>query len=186
MHAAQGDQPGATIDVSMQEALATLAITELARAGVSGKNWSRRRLTDGNGATVTILPARDGYVAISPREDKQWASWLTAMGSPAWGADPRFITKADRVANWDALHALMSEWSAARQAVIADAAQMRMCRASHCARWRNTWIRHNCGIAAFTGDSNWREKRSERPVHRSGSASRKRAARVERRTDRCL
>src|SRR4029077_16851672 len=28
-----------------------------------------------------------------------------------WGNDPRFATKADRVANWDALHALMSAWS---------------------------------------------------------------------------
>ena len=33
------------------------------------------------------------------------------MGSPEWGSDPRFATKPDRVANWDALHALMSEWS---------------------------------------------------------------------------
>ena len=32
-------------------------------------------------------------------------------GSPAWGDDPRFATKPDRVQNWDALHALMSEWS---------------------------------------------------------------------------
>ena len=46
------------------------------------------------------------------------------MGSPAWGDDPRFVRKADRVANWDALHALMSAWS--RQydkQTIADLAQ---------------------------------------------------------------
>jgi len=49
---------------SIQEALATLAMTELARAGLTGKSWSRKRLADGNGATVCILPARDGYVAI--------------------------------------------------------------------------------------------------------------------------
>ena len=124
MHAAHGNHPGASIDVSIQEALATLAITELTRAGLSGKSWGRKRLTDGNGATVTILPARDGYAAISPREEKQWASWLIAMGSPAWGTDPRFVTKADRVANWDALHALMSEWSRQHNKQwIADAAQ---------------------------------------------------------------
>ena len=102
---------GAVVDVSIQEALATLAITELARAGLHGQSWSRQRLADGNGATVCILPARDGYAAISPREDRQWASWLRAMGSPAWGTDPRFATKPDRIANWDALHALMSDWS---------------------------------------------------------------------------
>jgi crotonobetainyl-CoA:carnitine CoA-transferase CaiB-like acyl-CoA transferase len=102
---------GAVVDVSIHEALATLAMTELARAGQTGKSWSRKRMGDGNGATVCILPASDGYAAISPREDRQWASWLKAMGSPAWGEDLRFATKKDRVANWDELHALMADWS---------------------------------------------------------------------------
>jgi len=124
MHAALLPAGGAVVDVSIQEALATLAMTELTRAGLHGRSWSRKRLADGNGATVCILPARDGYVAISPREEHQWRSWLDVMGAPGWGADPRFARKADRVANWDALHALMSQWSAqhAKQ-WIADAAQ---------------------------------------------------------------
>jgi crotonobetainyl-CoA:carnitine CoA-transferase CaiB-like acyl-CoA transferase len=115
---------GATIDVSMQEALATMAISELAAAGLTGKYRSRKRVADGNGATVCILPARDGYVAISPREERQWASWLTVMGSLPWSDEPRFATKPDRVANWDALHALMSAWSCQHDKQwIADAAQ---------------------------------------------------------------
>src|ERR1700730_13035788 len=124
MHAALGDQSGASIDVSIHEALATIAVTELARAGSGHKSWERKRLSDGNGATVTILPASDGYAAISPREEKQWTSWLKAMGSPTWGADPRFVSKANRVKNWDALHALMSQWSRQRdKQSIADTAQ---------------------------------------------------------------
>jgi len=124
MHAVLGNQRGATIDVSIQEALATLAMTELARAGLGRKSFERKRTSDGNGATVTILPARDGYVAISPREEKQWAAWLKAMGSPQWGADPRFARKPDRVKNWDALHALMSQWSRQHDKQwIADTAQ---------------------------------------------------------------
>jgi crotonobetainyl-CoA:carnitine CoA-transferase CaiB-like acyl-CoA transferase len=116
--------PGAEIDVSIEEALATLAMTELANAGLGGKARSRKRVSDGNGATVCILPASDGYAAISPREDRQWAAWLKVMGSPDWGDDPRFKTKPDRVANWDALHALMSEWSRHHpKRWIADAAQ---------------------------------------------------------------
>ncbi len=126
MHASLGHQPGACIDVSMHEALATLAMTELTRAGLSGKSWGRKRPSDGdgNGATVTILPANDGYAAISPREEKQWASWLKAMDAPAWGDDPRFVPKASRVKNWDALHALMSQWSRQHDKQwIADTAQ---------------------------------------------------------------
>jgi crotonobetainyl-CoA:carnitine CoA-transferase CaiB-like acyl-CoA transferase len=121
--------PGSVVDVSIEEALATLAMTELANAGLAkgpngGKARSRKRISDGNGATVCILPASDGYAAISPREDRQWAAWLKVMGSPAWGDEPRFKTKPDRVANWDALHALMSEWSRGHtKQWIADAAQ---------------------------------------------------------------
>src|SRR6266853_2550890 len=110
MHAAMA-APGAVVDVAIVEALAIVAVTELARAGLTGKTRPRKREADGNGATVTILPARDGYVAISPREERQWTAWLSVMGSPDWGQDPRFATKSDRVANWDALHSLMSAWS---------------------------------------------------------------------------
>ena len=124
MHAAQPHMTGAVIDVSIEEALATMAMAELTPAGMHGRSRSRKRLTDGNGATVCILPARDGYMAISPREDRQWAAWLEAMGSPSWGSEQRFATKADRVANWDALHALMSDWSRQHDKQwIADTAQ---------------------------------------------------------------
>jgi crotonobetainyl-CoA:carnitine CoA-transferase CaiB-like acyl-CoA transferase len=123
MHALHARDP-AVVDVSIQDALSTIAVTELTRAGVSRKKWPRKRVADGNGATVCILPASDGFTAISPREDKQWAAWLKAMGSPAWGAEPRFRTKPDRVANWDALHELMSEWSRQHpKQWIADTAQ---------------------------------------------------------------
>ena len=111
MHATLAAGAGAIVDVSIEEALATMAMGELANAGLTGNSRARRRLTDGNGATVCILPASDGFAAISPREDRQWAAWLSVMGSPDWSRDPRFRTKPDRVANWDALHALMSEWS---------------------------------------------------------------------------
>jgi crotonobetainyl-CoA:carnitine CoA-transferase CaiB-like acyl-CoA transferase len=124
MHAALAAEPGAVIDIAIHEALATMAVGELARAGLGGKIWSRQRLADGNGATVTILPARDGYAAISPREERQWRAWLAVMDAPDWGGDQRFATKPERVANWDALHRLMSGWSRryGKQA-IADKAQ---------------------------------------------------------------
>jgi len=124
MHAAQTHMRDAIIDVSIEEALATMAMTELASATLHGRARPRKRISDGNGATVCILPARDGFTAISPRENRQWAAWLEAMGSPTWGGDPRFVTKADRIANWDALHALMSEWSRQHSKQwIADTAQ---------------------------------------------------------------
>src|SRR5215467_15328918 len=44
--------PGAVVDVSIEEALATVAITELARAALTGRIRPRKRDADGNGATV--------------------------------------------------------------------------------------------------------------------------------------
>jgi crotonobetainyl-CoA:carnitine CoA-transferase CaiB-like acyl-CoA transferase len=124
MHAVQPHMTGAVIDVSIEEALATMAIGELTSAGLHGRSRSRKRVSDGNGATVCILPASDGYTAISPREDRQWEAWLRVMGSPEWGHDPRFVTKPDRVANWDELYTLMSAWSRQHNKQwIADAAQ---------------------------------------------------------------
>lgn len=124
MHGVLSGVKGALVDVSIQEALATLAITEMTRASLTGRVWSRKKVADGNGATVCILPAQDGYAAISPRENHQWASWLEVMGMPNWSEDARFETKADRVANWDALHALMSDWSRVQtKQNIADGAQ---------------------------------------------------------------
>ncbi|MBU2531647.1 MAG: CoA transferase [Alphaproteobacteria bacterium] len=124
MHAVLAGTTGALIDVSIQEALATLSISELARCGLTGESWSRRRLRDGNGATVTVLPAKDGFVAISPREERQWAAWLEAMGSPGWGREARFATQPDRIKNWDALFARLCEWSCQYDKQwIADTAQ---------------------------------------------------------------
>lgn len=124
LHAVLAGEKVSFVDLSIQEALATLAITEMTRAARTGRAWSRKRVADGNGATVCILPASDGYAAISPREDHQWVSWLEVMGSPDWGTEDRFARKPDRVENWDALHALMSAWSRSHdKQSIADAAQ---------------------------------------------------------------
>ncbi len=80
--------PGSVIDVSIEEALATLAMTELAKAGLGGKARSRKRVGDGNGATVCILPASDGYAAISPREDRLRAAWAQGDGPARLGPRP--------------------------------------------------------------------------------------------------
>ena len=124
MHAVLAPEPGATIDVSMQEALATLAMTELTRAGLTGRRGSRKRLTDGNGATVCIL-RRPTVMSRSRRARKSngrhgWRRWARRPGPR------RLVSSPNRIAwrNWDALHALMSEWSRGHpKQWIADTAQ---------------------------------------------------------------
>jgi crotonobetainyl-CoA:carnitine CoA-transferase CaiB-like acyl-CoA transferase len=58
-----------------------------------------------------VLPCCDGYVAISPREDAQWARWLEVMGQPAWASDARYATREARQQHQPELWALLSAWS---------------------------------------------------------------------------
>ena len=93
MHAVLGNQQGATTTCrSGRRWRPGDDRADACRAGA--QELGAQRTGDGNGATVTILPARDGHVAISPREEKQWAAWLEAMGRRP-GADPRFARKPD-------------------------------------------------------------------------------------------
>ena len=114
MLALAGERPdgGELIDVSTQEAVACMAVRELSAPAYGEPSQSRHHDRAGNGSTVSIIPASDGFVAISPREERQWRAWLGVMGDPDWGRELRFATKADRARNWGDLHPLISEWSA--------------------------------------------------------------------------
>jgi crotonobetainyl-CoA:carnitine CoA-transferase CaiB-like acyl-CoA transferase len=115
---------GRIIDVSAQEAMALMAARELAMPGFGGQPAPRGGRQRGGNAVIAVLPALDGYVAISPREAHQWRRWLDVLGSPAWGAEPRFATRAQRTANFDALYERMAAWSRGRRcAEIFDACQ---------------------------------------------------------------
>jgi crotonobetainyl-CoA:carnitine CoA-transferase CaiB-like acyl-CoA transferase len=118
MHALYQQQrtgAGQIIDVSAQEAMALMAARELAMPGFGGQPAPRGGRQRGGNAVIAVLPARDGYVAISPREAHQWQRWIEVIGSPAWSAEPRFATRAERTANFGELYALMAAWSRERQ-----------------------------------------------------------------------
>ena len=103
----------ATLDISMHEALATMAARELASPTLGIVPSSRVRRGDVLGASV-VLPASDGAISVSPREVHQWSAWVEVMGSPEWTREPRFATNADRLDNAGELIRLMSEWTSAR------------------------------------------------------------------------
>lgn len=115
---------GRVVDVSMQQAMLSLIPAQLAQHAFGEGVATRARILDGGGSTVCVLPVHDGYIAISPREEHQWASWLNVMGNPDWGTDSRFTDRAGRAANWDALFELMRGWSVGlRKDEIVAAAQ---------------------------------------------------------------
>jgi crotonobetainyl-CoA:carnitine CoA-transferase CaiB-like acyl-CoA transferase len=118
---AQRTGHGGHLDVSHQEAVSAenqaqhnAAEREAAeRGGYDGSGGGiRRQVTaSSSNATVALLPCRDGWIVISPREEHQWARWLDVMGEPAWAGDPRFTDRKARQQNWSALYPLLAAWS---------------------------------------------------------------------------
>ena len=112
---------GCHITLSAFEAAATQAIAGLANIAFGGDPPTRQAADikeasiGGQVAAIGgVLPCADGHVAISPREDAQWARWLEMMGSPEWASDPKYDTRAARQRNADSLWALLADWTRPR------------------------------------------------------------------------
>ena len=112
---------GRHIVVSAFEAMATQAIAGLSNIAFGGDSPTRdlaevREASIGGQVSAIggVLPCNDGYVAISPREDAQWARWLELMGNPDWSDDPKFNTRDARQQNSGELWDLLSEWTSQR------------------------------------------------------------------------
>ena len=101
---------GARVDVSGFEAMATQLISALANCAFDQPPPARVAAP----AVVSVggvLPCRDGYVAVSPREDAQWAHWVDLMGNPAWADEERFRTREGRERHFAELWELAGRWT---------------------------------------------------------------------------
>lgn len=112
---------GCHIMVSAFEAMATQAIAGLSNIAFGGESPTRnlaevREASIGGQVSAIggVLPCNDGFVAISPREDAQWARWLELMGNPDWSEDPKFNTRDARQKNSGELWLMLSEWTSQR------------------------------------------------------------------------
>lgn len=104
---------GQLVDVSEQEAIAASQFEKNHRYN-TGRPFSRAAAENPPGPLVGVLPCKDGYCSISPRENHQWAYWVEAMGNPAWTKDPRFASRELREENWSLIEPLIAEWSKER------------------------------------------------------------------------
>ena len=109
---------GARVDVSGFEAMATQLISSLANCAFDQPPPARVAAPGAASGVARpvvsvggILPCRDGYVAISPREDAQWAHWVDLMGNPAWADEERFRTREGRERHFAELWELVGQWT---------------------------------------------------------------------------
>lgn len=99
------------VDVSQQEALASIMRREYAVSVMEGINWIRPR--DGRtGMTVSdIYQCIDGCVYLICFQDRMWEGWLDAMGYPEWALSDLFADRITRRENWDAAKVMIEEWT---------------------------------------------------------------------------
>ena len=111
---------GCRVEISAFEAMVTQLISALANCAFDTPPPPRVVPDDTSSETATpvasvggVLPCRDGYVAISPREDAQWARWVELMGHPVWTEEPRFQTREGRERHFPELWKLVAQWTRA-------------------------------------------------------------------------
>ena len=116
---------GQHIDLSMLEAMVGMLVFETQEAQFPGD--ARRPL-------YTPLKTNDGFIMVAPTSPRNFEQLSDAVGHPEWRDDPRFLTNADRNANWATLLALTEEWTLERSAADAEAILSR--HGVPCARYR--------------------------------------------------
>ena len=105
---------GQFVEVSMTEALTGMipeAVMEYSLAGVEPPRTGNHNGRNAPHNVFRCLGA-EKWVAISVDTDEQFRSLAEASGNPGWASDSRFATSAARLANQDALEALIQQWTA--------------------------------------------------------------------------
>jgi len=117
---------GQHVDVSEQEALASIMRREFAVNTMEGIEWKRPKGSMPGLTTSDIYRCSDGLVYIACGQDRMWDGWIDAMGNPEWAYTELFQDRASRRENWDAVKALIEEWTMERtRTEVADAADAR-------------------------------------------------------------
>lgn len=100
-----------TVDVSIQEALASLLVWDSAIYNYGGAVIGRRESRAGLSPN-SYQPCRDGWVVLVAFMDHQWRELVDMMGNPDWANLPMFNTMTERGENWDSLEPLIHLWLA--------------------------------------------------------------------------
>lgn len=99
---------GQQVEVSLFDTglflLANVASNHLA----SGREARRYGNGHPNIVPYTAYPAADGMIAVAVGNDAQFRKFAEVLGHPEWGADERYARNQDRVANRQALDAMVA------------------------------------------------------------------------------
>lgn len=107
---------GAHASVAQAEAVANMLGDLLLKEGVAPGSVKPLGNRSERGAPWGCYPCtgHDQWVAITVRDDADWAKLKVALGDPEWAKDPRYATAAGRAADHDAIDAKLAEWTRTR------------------------------------------------------------------------
>jgi crotonobetainyl-CoA:carnitine CoA-transferase CaiB-like acyl-CoA transferase len=111
---------GQLVDLAQLEAVASMLGPVLLARGMDGGtstpagNASQEEPAAPHG--VYPCAGDDRWLAITVFGDDEWARFADAIGRPAWTREPRFATRAGRLAHADELDASVAAWTRAQQA----------------------------------------------------------------------
>ena len=106
-----GLEQGCHVDISEIESLALLPQTPLVLSTLGLPTKSRSKADGGKTSLLAVLPCKDGYVGISPRQQDQWERMVEIMDAPAWAQDEKFVTEQSRLDHWGELEQLLAAWT---------------------------------------------------------------------------
>lgn len=125
---------GQYIDLSMLEAMGTMAAEGLLEVAMNGREPRRRGNHDPCMSPHNCYKARgdaEMWVSIVAGTQEQWRALCAAIGQPALADDPRFAKAALRKRNEDELDRIITRWTQERD------------------RWEITETLQRAGVAAF-------------------------------------
>jgi formyl-CoA transferase len=116
LYAREKSGEGAHIDMALFDTQLAMLANQASNALVSGKDPPRQGNTHPNIVPYQPFDAADQPIIIAIGNDRQFARLAAICGHGEWADDPRFTDNAARVANREAMIALISESIRARPA----------------------------------------------------------------------
>ena len=105
----KGPAPGlARVDVSLLESTLALLINQAQNAFVTGQSPGRRGNAHPNIVPYEAFDTSDRPIAVAVGSERQWPRFCEAIGLADLANDPRFRTNAGRVADREALRAIVA------------------------------------------------------------------------------
>lgn len=114
LYARERTGKGRVVEVSMQDATYASLASNLGMVHARGAAAPERTGNRHGGLGISpynVYPTKDGYVVLNAPGDHHFRSILDVLGRPDLKADPRFLTRSARVANFAAVDELIEGWT---------------------------------------------------------------------------